>query len=102
MWRFCKYNYMETMIKELIYQLSGLLMTFCYLVCTIPQIIKTIKTKSAKDISAGSLGLVVSGHIFSIVYATFGSNNIWVFVCALGGLLSAITMLILWNKYGKQ
>jgi uncharacterized protein with PQ loop repeat len=90
------------MIKELIFHVSGLLMTFCYLVCTIPQIIKTIKTKSAKDISAGSLGLVVSGHIFSIVYATFGSNNIWVFVCALGGLLSAVTMLILWSKYGKQ
>jgi uncharacterized protein with PQ loop repeat len=41
------------MIKELIYQVSGLLMTFCYLVCTLPQIIKTLKTKSAKDISAG-------------------------------------------------
>ena len=89
------------MIKELIYQVSGLLMTFCYLFCTVPQIIKTIKTKSAKDISVGSLGLAVSGHTFSIVYATFGSNNIWVFVCALGGLLSAVTMLILWSKYGK-
>jgi uncharacterized protein with PQ loop repeat len=93
---------MEHMIKELIYQVSGLLMTFCYLICTVPQIIKTYKTKSAKDISAGSLGLVVSGHIFSIVYATFGSNNIWVFVCALGGLLSSVIMLILWSKYGKQ
>jgi uncharacterized protein with PQ loop repeat len=90
------------MIKELIYQASGLLMTFCYLICTVPQIIKTYKTKSAKDISAGSLGLVVSGHIFSIVYATFGSNNIWVFVCALGGLISSVIMLILWSKYGKQ
>jgi uncharacterized protein with PQ loop repeat len=89
------------MIKELIYQISGLLMTFCYLFCTIPQIIKTIKTKSAKDISVGSLGLVVSGHMFSIIYATFGSNNIWVFICALGGLLLTTTMLILWNKYGK-
>jgi uncharacterized protein with PQ loop repeat len=90
------------MIKELIYQVSGLLMTFCYLVCTLPQIIKTLKTKSAKDISAGSLGLAVAGHMFAIVYATFGSNNIWVFVCSLGGLLAAVTMLILWNKYGKQ
>jgi uncharacterized protein with PQ loop repeat len=90
------------MSKELVYQASGLLMTFCYLICTIPQIIKTLQTKSAKDISAGSLGLVVLGHIFSIVYATFGSNNIWVFVCALGGLFSSIIMLILWGKYGKQ
>jgi uncharacterized protein with PQ loop repeat len=93
---------MEHMIKELVYQVSGLLMTFCYLICALPQIVKTFKTKSAKDISAGSLGLVVSGHIFSIVYATFGSNNIWVFVCALGGLLSSVIMLILWSKYGKQ
>jgi MtN3 and saliva related transmembrane protein len=90
------------MIKELVYQVSGLLMTFCYLICTLPQIIKTYKTKSAKDLSVGSLGLVVSGHMFSIVYATFGSNNIWVFVCALGGLLSSVTMLILWSKCGKQ
>ncbi len=76
-------------------------MTFCYLFCPMPQIIKTIKTKSAKDISVGSLGLVVSGHIFSIIYATFGSNNIWVFISALGGLLLTTAMLILWNKYGK-
>jgi len=77
-------------------------MAFCYLFCTIPQIFKTIKTKSAKDIAVGSLGLAVLGHTFSMVYATFGSNNIWVFVCASGGLLSAVTMLILWNKYGKR
>lgn len=89
------------MIKELIFHISGLLMTFCYLVCSIPQIMKIIKTKSAKDISVGSLGLVISGHAFSIIYATFGSNNLWVFVCALVGLLTAIIMLILWSKYGK-
>lgn len=90
------------MIKYLIYQVSGLLMTFCYLICTIPQIIKIIKTKSAKDISIGSLGLVISGHILSIVYATFGSDNIWAFVCAMGGLLSATIMIILFSKYGKK
>ena len=90
------------MVKDLIYQLSGIMMTFCYLFCTIPQIIKTFKTKSAKDISIGSLGLVVSGHIFSIIYATYGSNNMWTFVCALGGLFSAIIMIILWNKYGSK
>jgi uncharacterized protein with PQ loop repeat len=90
------------MVKDLIYQLSGIMMTFCYLFCTIPQIIKTFKTKSAKDISIGSLGLVVSGHIFSIIYATYGSNNMWTFVCALGGLFSAVIMIILWNKYGSK
>ena len=77
-------------------------MSFCYLICNIPQIIKTLRTKSAKDISLEALGLVVAGHVFSIVYATFGSNNIWVFVCAIGGLLTSVIMLLLWRKYNKN
>jgi uncharacterized protein with PQ loop repeat len=54
------------MIKDSIYQVSGLLMIFCYLVCNIPQIIKTIKTKFAKDLSVGSLGLIVSSPSFNL------------------------------------
>jgi hypothetical protein len=90
------------MIKDLIYQISGLAMAFCYLFCGIPQILKIIKTKSAVDISVGSIGLMISGHIFSIIYATYGTNNMWTFICAIGSLLSAITLLILWSKYGKK
>jgi hypothetical protein len=26
----------------------------------------------------------------------------WTFVCALGGLFSAVIMIILWNKYGSK
>ena len=76
-------------------------MTFSYLFCSIPQIIKIIKTKSAKDLSVGFLGLSVAGHTFASIYASFGANNIWAFVCYAGGLISSIVLLILWNKYGK-
>lgn len=90
------------MFKELIHSSSGILMTVCYLLCTVPQIVKTIRTKSAKDISIGTLGLTICGHIFAAVYGTFGNNNFWTFVCYIGGLLSSGTMIYLWNKYGRD
>ena len=88
-------------MKDFIYISSGILMTFCYLFCGVPQIIKTFKTKSAKDISIGSVGLAAAGHAFAIVYASFGHNNFWTFVCYFGGLSTAATMLYLWIRYGK-
>lgn len=89
-------------MQEFIHQTSGIIMTFCYLFCSVPQIIKIIKTKSAKDISVGFLGLSIAGHSFATVYACFGANNIWAFVCYGGGLLSCLVLLYLWNKYGKN
>jgi uncharacterized protein with PQ loop repeat len=88
-------------MQELIHQASGILMTICYLFCNVPQIIKIVKTKSAKDISIGFLGLATAGHIFATIYGSFGSNNIWTFVCYGGGLISSLVLLVLWNKYGK-
>jgi uncharacterized protein with PQ loop repeat len=88
-------------MKDLIYISSGILMTFCYLFCGVPQIIKTFKTKSAKDISIWSVCIVAVGHASAIVYASFGYNNFWLFVCYFGGLVTAATMLYLWIRYGK-
>jgi uncharacterized protein with PQ loop repeat len=84
-----------------IHSASGVLMTFFYLVCGIPQIIKTFRTKSAKDISIGTVALSAAGHSFATIYALYGTNNFWTFVCYFGGLATAITMFILWLKYGR-
>lgn len=89
------------MIKDLVCLMSGVLMTTCYLMCGIPQIIKTIKTKSVKDISVWSLSLAAAGHTFASIYGTFGHNNFWTFVCYFGGLSTAFTMLVLWYIYKK-
>lgn len=89
-------------MESAIHQLSGILMTICYLLCNIPQIIKIIKTKSAKDISVGFIWLSIAGHSFATIYASFGINNIWIFVCYGGGLLSCLILLVLWHLYGKK
>ena len=89
-------------MKEIIHQTSGILMTICYLFCSVPQIIKIIKTKSAKDISIGFLGLSTAGHIFATVYASFGNNNVWTFICCSGSMVSSSMLVILWNKYSEN
>jgi uncharacterized protein with PQ loop repeat len=89
-------------MSNVVHVLSGIAMTFCYLVCGIPQIIKTFKTKSAKDLSLGTIALTSAGHSFAIVYGLFGSNNFWTFVCYIGGLTTTTTMCFLWMKYGRE
>jgi len=89
-------------MEHIVQQVAGILMTICYLLCNVPQIVKIIKTKSAQDISVGFIWLSIAGHSFATVYALFGVNNVWIFVCYGGGLLSCIILLILWNLYGKR
>jgi uncharacterized protein with PQ loop repeat len=88
-------------MHDIIQIVSGVLMTFFYLVCGIPQIVKTFKTKSAKDISIGTVALSALGHSSATIYAFYGSNNFWTFVCYFGGLLTAAMMFGLWFKYGR-
>lgn len=88
-------------MKDSIHLLSGIMMTTFYILCGVPQIVKTFRTKSAKDISVGTLLLSIGGHSSASIYAMFGANNFWVFVCYFGGLATSITMLVLWWLYGK-
>ena len=79
----------------------GSLMTFCYTVCYFPQIIKTVKTKQAKDLSVEWIALALCGHVFGIVYASFSANNLWLYVSYIAGVCCTTTLLILCKKYGK-
>jgi uncharacterized protein with PQ loop repeat len=80
--------------------LAGSLMTVCYTICYFPQIYKTLKTKQAKDLSVEWIALSLCGHIFGITYASFGVNNIWLYVSYLSGIFCTSTLLILCKKYG--
>ena len=80
--------------------LVGSLMTVCYTICYFPQIYKTVKTKQAKDLSVEWIALALCGHIFGTLYASFSTENVWLYVSYLGGVFCTTTLLILCKKYG--
>ena len=80
----------------------GSLMTICYTICYFPQIYKTLKTKQAKDLSVEWIALALCGHVFGIVYASFGTNNLWLYVSYVTGAICTTVLLILCRKYGKH
>lgn len=53
-------------MREIIGWIGGLSLAFC----AVPQVIKTIKTKSARDLSYGFLNLWLLGEICAVIYIT--------------------------------
>lgn len=79
--------------------LAGILMTVCYAGCYLPQILKIYKTKRAKDLSVGLITLSIFGAIFGIIYASYTSNNSWLFISYGIGLVLSSILLFLQRKY---
>lgn len=68
---------------------------------TIPQVIKTIRTREAGDVSVGMYLIYLSGTALWIVYGIIEKDGSIIIANAASGLLSII-MLILKFKYGKE
>jgi len=68
---------------------------------TIPQLIKTIRTKEAADVSIRMYIMYLSGSTLWVLYGVLRSD--WSIVIANGvAVLLTLTMLILKMKYNKQ
>ena len=79
---------METIIIDILGYLSATFTTIAFL----PQIIKTIKTKSAKDVSMGMFVFFTTG-VFLFVFFTTG-----VFLWIIYGVLTNTMPLIIANS----
>lgn len=76
----------------------GLFASFFGLTQQIPQIYKIIKTKSATDLSYGTILLTISNQILWFIYAMSIQNNIYI-INAVGHFLIDITELLLKAHY---
>lgn len=76
----------------------GLFASFFGLTQQIPQIYKIIKTKSATDLSYGTIFLTISNQILWFIYAISIKNNIYT-INAVGHFLIDITELLLKAYY---
>jgi len=80
--------------------IGGIILTSGY----IPQIIKVIRTKSARDLSLSMFGMVLIGLVLMEVYAiNLATQNVgWAFLITnSGGLIASIILCTLIIIYGK-
>jgi MtN3 and saliva related transmembrane protein len=68
---------------------------------TLPQLIKTYKTKDARDISLKMFSILVVGIILWVVYGFFKSDIPIIVTNTLAVILNII-MLVFKFKYGKK
>lgn len=88
---------METIIIEILGYISATLTTIAFL----PQIIKTVKTKSAKDVSMGMFVLFTTGVFLWVIYGIL-TNTMPVLIANAVIFCLALTQIILKIKYDKQ
>lgn len=87
---------MEKIIVEILGYISATLTTIAFL----PQIIKTLKTKSAKDVSMGMFVLFTIGVFLWAVYGVL-TNTYPVLIANVVIFCLSLTQIILKIKYDK-
>ena len=78
----------------------GFLMTAIWFVCYFPQLYKTYKTKSAKDLSLIMIYMTLIGYVFGLIYI-FGTHiySLWVLINYFSGIINMLIMLYFCYKY---
>ena len=87
---------MEKIVIELLGYISAIITTIAFL----PQIIKTLKTKSAKDVSMGMFVLFTVGVFLWVIYG-FLTNTMPVLIANIVIFCLAVTQILLKIKYDK-
>ncbi len=82
---------------DMIGSIAGFLSSITFL----PQVIKTYKSKSAKDISLPMFLIVISSVILWLVYGALIGNRPIIYTNS-AVLVMGIIMIVLKLKYGKQ
>ena len=85
--------------KDLIRDISGMIMTLSFMSCYIPQIIKIIKTESSSDLSPTMIVLGLVGYITGMIYMYSNVFGIWWFLNYFTGIISSSVLFYYWFKH---
>jgi uncharacterized protein with PQ loop repeat len=86
---------------EIIREIAGALMVFCFMFCYIPQIVKIYKNKSSRDVSLMLILMSIGGYISGLVYMTLNGFGLWWFLNYCTGLVMCGILVHAWFKYKK-
>jgi len=85
--------------KDLVRDISGMIMTVSFMLCYIPQIIKIIKTESSSDLSPTMIVLGLVGYITGMIYMYSNVFGIWWFLNYFTGIISSSVLFYYWFKH---
>ena len=89
------------MTKTLIFEFLGTMGSIIVCLSSLPQIIKTFRTKKVNDISILYLIILMFGMVMMMGYSIFVYDPVFIFGNALS-LISTILLIILWFRYRKD
>ncbi|MGY3213097.1 SemiSWEET family sugar transporter [Mucilaginibacter sp. HD30] len=82
-------------------EIIGFTAGICTSAAAIPQVIKTVKTKQAKDISPVMFVIMLTGNCLWVYYGV-DKSDLPIIVTNLITVVLDISMLVLKYKYGKS
>lgn len=89
------------MSVKFIFESLGVLGSLIICGSVIPQVVRTYKTKSAKDLSIAYLIILMLGIVLLITYSVYVRDTVFI----LGNTLSLISVGVLiglWNRYHRR
>jgi uncharacterized protein with PQ loop repeat len=89
-------------MKEIVREISGLIMMACFMLCYIPQIFKIYKNNSSKDVSLMLVILSLGGYISGMVYLFTSTFGLWWFINYCVGIVMCLLLMHAWFKFKKD
>ncbi len=86
---------------SIVFEFLGITGSLIICSSTIPQVIKTYRTKSARDLSITYLTTLMIGIIMLTVYSVYVQDMVFIF----GNILSILSigiLMILWRRYDRR
>ena len=84
-------------------QVLGIIYTFCFSICYLPQILKSLSTKNVEDVSVQMFVLSIIGYISAMGYTLLRVGwDFWWIINYLFGLVSSSIMVCIYYKYKKK
>lgn len=86
-------------MKEIVREISGIIMTVCFMLCYVPQIMKIFKNRSSKDVSLGLITMSICGYVAGMIYLFTGTFGVWWLLNYLNGIIMCLILIYAWCKY---
>ena len=86
-------------MQEIVKEVAGIIMTLCFMLCYIPQIIKIYKNRFSKGLSLSLVLMSICGYVSGLVYMFMTEFGIWWFLNYCSGLIMCCILVHAWFKY---
>jgi uncharacterized protein with PQ loop repeat len=86
-------------LKDIVREVSGSIMSLCCLIGSMPQIYKILKTKHSADLAPASILISFTCAVSGMVYILTGTYSFWLFLNCINGVILSTILFFCWYKY---